>query len=336
VPTPEPPEQYQLFAPQPDADLSQVREKAALLQHAADSPNSVLAYAHSWRMFCRWCANWRHCEALPAPPGVVREYLAWASEVRTPAYKPATLQLALASIRRMHKEAGKPLAADPDVTAVMSGIVRRAARNGARAELAGKRHLTVEQLKKVCAALGSAPVEVRNRALLLLGFTSALRRSNLARVETDHVHFDKGHVRLWVPNSKTDQRGAGRDIFLHPAKDPALCVVAALQAWKAERIKYCGYFRGPLILCFTSEGAMTQRPLSPRGICRAFQQMLERAGIPSRDYGAHSMRSGMITSAHEAGANLRSIMERSGHRSVTNVMRYIKPVRESDPLKGVL
>jgi integrase len=334
--TPKAPLQYSLFDLEPDADLTKLREKEAQLRQSTDAPNTVIAYAHAWKMFTRWCADWRHCPALPASPDVVREYLTWTAEMRTPRYKMKTIQLALAAIRRVHKASGCPLPSDADISAVMSGIVRSAARAGHRPELAGKKHLTVQQLKTVCHSLGAEPIHIRNRALILLGFVSALRRSDIARLDTDNVHFEQGYVRLWIAFSKTDQLGTGRDVFLYPSADPALCAVAALKAWKQLRLEHFGSFRGPLFLRCDKSAAISDGALSPDSVCRVLQRLLDSVGIPSREYGAHSMRSGMITAAHEAGANLRAIMDRTGQKSVATVMRYIKPARGSNPLAGVL
>ncbi len=93
---------------------------------------------------------------------------------------------------------------------------------------------------------------------------------------------------------------------------------------------------GPLFLRFNHRGDWTTKRLSPAGICTVVKMHLQCLGVDSRDYGAHSMRSGCITAADAAGATVRAIMDHTGHRSLAVVMRYIKSQRGSNPLKGVL
>lgn len=328
------PRQYCFFDLAADEELRFLQEQQAKLVLSSDAPNTLKAYSRCWRNFTRWCRNWRR-DSLPTCPQALCEFVTWGAQLRKPAYKPATLQLAVAAIRRFHKDAGYADPVDDSVRAVITGVVRQAARAGMRPELAGKKHLTVEQLKEICRSLGDSPVDMRDRVVLLVGFVSALRRSDLSRLDASQVHFDT-RVRLWVPFSKSDQAGAGRDVFLDAATDPVVCPIRALEAWRKARLDYFGYFRGPLLLGLTPRGALQHAPLSAPGICRILQKRLQDIGENGRDYGAHSMRSGMITAADSAGANVRSIMDRTGHKSVRMVMRYIKPTRGSNPLAGVL
>jgi site-specific recombinase XerC len=160
--------------------------------------------------------------------------------MRQPAYSPATIQLVLAAIKQFHKQAGFPAPVNDRVRAIVSGIMRQAARQGARPEAAGKKHLTVEQLRNLCGCPGQKHVDVRDHALILVGFASALRRSDLSRLNAEHVHFEGSRVRLWVPYSKGDQIGTGRDVFLDTASHPLLCPLRALEAWKELRIAQLG------------------------------------------------------------------------------------------------
>ena len=339
--TPPGPIQYSSRKLTPEEDLAKLREQEVRLMQSAQAPNTVKAYAHSWKQFCAWCGNWRGCESLPASPQALREFATWASEMREPPYKPETIQLALSAIRWYHRDAGCVDPVDDSVRTVMAGVTRKAARNGARKELAGKKHLSVALLKKICRALSiTEPIDVRDRALLVVGFASALRRSDLSRLDTSHVEFEANRVRLWVPVSKTDQHGAGRALYLDSGKDPLVCPVRALEEWKRVRLEHCGYWRGPLFCRFYWQyGASVMRlddRLQDQGICRMLQLRLEQMGEDPHSYGAHSLRSGMITSAHQAGANIRSIMDRSGHKSMSMVVRYLKSDRTSNPLAKVL
>jgi integrase len=303
---------------------------------AAKAPNTFKAYTAAWKTFADWCREWRRCDPLPASPDLVREFITWAHSLRERPYKPASIRLATMAIRRYHKLAALPDPIDEGVRALLSGVVRQAARDGWQSHQAGKRHLTVEQLKKICSSLGTSPMEVRDRALILLGFASALRRCDISRLQTNHVQFEGDRVRLWIPLSKTDQEGKGRHVFVNEAKEPALCPVRALEKWRNLRLEYFGNFRGPLFLGCTPAKALQSRCLNNQGISFVLKRRLKAVGEDARDYGAHSMRSGMITAADAAGANVRSIMDRTGHKSLQSVMRYIKSKSDSNPLAGVL
>lgn len=341
------PVQYSFFELEENPVLVRIRQEVTKLKTAAKAPNTFKAYAHGWKIFSDWVQT-DECprelfgegskEPLPTSPEIVQAFIAWASELREPRpYKLGTIQVALTAIKRYHMQAGHPVPMNEAVRDALAGVVRNAARDGERAEEAGKKHLTVTQLKKICHSLrGLDGLVVRDRAIILTGFVSALRRSDLSRLQTHHVHFEEGRVRLYVPYSKSDQLGKGRDVYMDPGADPKLCPVRALEAWKKFRLEYSGHFRGPLFVRFDWRGAMTQLPLREQGICDVLKRRLERAGEDARDYGAHSMRSGMITSAHAAGANLRAIMDRTGHKSIDTIMRYVKSAPKTNPLAGVL
>jgi integrase len=219
---------------------------------------------------------------------------------------------------------------------VLAGVRRQAARQGARPQRAGKSHLTIAQLQNICGCPGTDPVDVRDNALILVGFVSALRRSDLSRLEASQVHFDGNRVRLWVPFSKADQAGTGCDVYLDAASPPLLCPLRALAQWKELRLQKFGEFSGPLFLRFNQCSEWSGLPLTPNGISQVLKKHLARAGENEREYGAHSMRSGMITAADAGGATLRSIMDRTGHKSIETVMQYIKSRPEANPLAGVL
>jgi site-specific recombinase XerD len=333
------PLQYRLSAAERDGELAKLHEEEGKLMGNATAPNTCKAYAAAWKTFTDWCRDWRCCEPLPASPGIVREFITWAYSIRDRPYSAGSIHLAIMAIRYYHREAVLPDPADESVRKLLRATIRHAARQGFRSESAGKKHLTVEQLQKICGSFSATNhVDVRDRALILLGFASALRRCDIVRLDASHVHFEGGRVRLWVALSKNDQEGAGRDVFMDRAKDPSLCPVRALEAWKQVRMSYFGYFRGPLILrCsprhnrrLTSSGVCTQT------ICNILKRRLAQIGENERDYGAHSMRSGMITAADAAGASFRSIMDRTGHRAVSTVMRYVKSARGANPLANVL
>ena len=247
-----------------------------------------------------------------------------------------TIHLALSSINHHHEEQG----VESPINREVRELVRSAARE-AREEPGGKEYLTIQQLRKICRRLrDDEPIDVRDRALFLLGYATGWRRSELASLHTDDLCFQKEGVRLWLGFSKTDQEGKGRATCISYGKGAYTCPVLALKAWMKVR----GPWPGPVFLQFTSagfarRGCMKQDAITGQGISVALKRALRRIGEDPDDYGAHSMRSGMITTAAENGVNLRAIMDRSGHKSIETVMRYVRSSPDAfraDPLHGLL
>lgn len=136
--------------------------------------------------------------------------------------------------------------------------------------------------------------------------------------------------------SKADQDGDGREVSVpYDEDDPAHCPVRHLEAWLKAR----GRQPGPLFCPVAKGGHIQHSRLGGRAICTIVQEMLKRAGVKDAlKYGAHSLRSGMITSAHLNGANEKDIMHSTGHKSILTMWRYIRPLAgfKRYPLRGVL
>jgi integrase len=313
-------------------DLAELRKSKEDLMVAAKAPNTLKAYFHSWKVFSAWCSATEHT-ALPASSETVGLFLTWASQT----YKHQTIVLSLSAINHFHRAEGLASPVDEEVKKLMSGIARRKARTQARAERAGKQRVTPDQLRRICRTLDDTgdPVKTRDRAIILLAFASAWRRSEISALTLENVIFEKQGIRLWLPFSKTDQEGEGREALIPYGGCEHTCPVRALQRW----IEVRGQWRGPLFVRCNVWSGVLQEPLSGQGICGAVKRALARIGENPKDYGAHSLRSGMITAASEAGASIRSIMDRSGHRSIQIVMRYVKSSGRGfadNPLVGVL
>jgi integrase len=324
-------EQYRLF--DLGLNLARLRTAKEQLMISAKAPNTMKAYRQSWKVFTEWCADAGRA-ACPASPDTVGLFVTWAAKERR--YRLETIRLALSSIKYHHEAAGFASPINHEVKELVSSAAREAreARNG-------KAHLTVAQLRQICRALGDDdPLDVRDRALILIGYASGWRRSELSALAWDHVKFERDGVRLWLPFSKTDQEGRGRETCIPYGKTPYTCPVRALKAWLKRR----GDWHGPVFVQFTAAGPdgyrlMRREALSGAAICAALKRALERIGEDPDAYGAHSLRSGMITAAAEKGVPLRAIMDRSGHKSLDTVLRYVRSSPDAfraDPLAGVL
>jgi integrase len=316
-------EQYCLF--DIGINIAELRDEMEAFVKKAKAPNTVKAYKHSWGVFADWCAA-SASPCLPSDSVTLRLFITWAARK----YRVETIRLQLSAIRDQHESNNLPSPIDDEVATVLEGIVRQK-----REERNGKDALRVDQLRKICARLRSDdPIDVRNRALILVGFASAWRRSELASLAVRDVTIEPRGARLWIPQSKTDQKCEGEETEIIHAKDPAVCPVRALEHWLRVR----GRTPGPLFVRFRAWGEMTLAAISGQQVANVLKDALANIGEDPTLYGAHSLRSGMITAAVEKNVPLPLIMQHSRHKRVDTMMRYVKRGQAfaSNPLAKVL
>jgi integrase len=278
----------------------------------ARSKATQRAYDHDLKSFCTWCRD-RSLTCLPASPETVSLYAAWCAGV----YKPATIGRRLASISVAHNSAGyQNPCAHGVVKAVLRGIRRRKGVAQSR-----KRALLVDDLRKAVAKVDiSRLIGVRDRALLLLGFASALRRSELVGLDAGDVRFEDEGVVLTVRRSKTDQEAHGAEVAVLFGSDPKTCPVRALKAWLAAS----GITDGALFRGMDRHGNIRSTRLTERIVAAVVKHYAQKAGFDPAAFGGHSLRSGFATSAARAGKSEASIMRQTRHRSLVVVRRYIR------------
>ena len=163
-------------------------------------------------------------------------------------------------------------------------------------------------------------IGARDRALILVGFAGAFRRSELVGLNVEDCTFGKDGLTIILHRSKTDQDGAGRKVGIPYGSNPETCPVRVLQTW----IEQAGITSGPQFRSISRHGRVQSGRLSGVDVARVVKKLAERAGLDPAKYAGHSLRAGHATSAAIAGASERSIMEQTGHRSVQMVRRYIR------------
>jgi integrase len=163
-------------------------------------------------------------------------------------------------------------------------------------------------------------IGVRDRALILLGFAGAFRRSEVVGLNLDDCVFGKDGLTVMLRRSKTDQDGSGRKIGIPYGSNPETCPVRVLQAW----LEQVAPANGSLFRSINRHGQVQAGRLSPADVARIVKKLAERAGLEAAKYAGHSLRAGHATTAAIAGASERSIMNQTGHRSVQMVRRYIR------------
>lgn len=233
--------------------------------------------------------------------------------------KVGTISRRLSSIRFVHVMRDLPDPTDARrVTAVWEGIRRTHGAPPVRA-----RALMPPDLDDVVAACGSGTdlAGLRDRALLLVGFFSALRRSELAGLTVAEVaEHPRGRV-LSIPRSKTNPYGTEPELVVLPhAHRAARCPVTALRTW----LEAAGITEGPVLRKVTRGNRVTDRPLHPESVNEIVQRAVARAGIGPGPWSAHSLRAGHVTYAHQRGASDRAIAHQTRHRSLATVGTYIR------------
>jgi site-specific recombinase XerD len=270
------------------------------------------AYATDWRDFAAWCAQ-RGATALPAHVGIVAAYL---SSLASDGRKASTIGRRAAAIGYHHKLAGhEPPTNQEGVRVVLRGIRRTI--GTARA---GKAPATHDILGQMLALCGDNMIGKRDRALLALGFAGAFRRSELCALEVaDLVEVPDG-LRVVIRHSKTDQEGQGQEIAI--PRGYRLRPVEAVQTWLAA----AEISAGPVFRAVARGGKVSTEPLADDSASRVVKRYAARVGLEAASFAGHSLRSGFLTSAAEAGASIWKLAEVSRHKSLDTLRGYVRRV----------
>jgi integrase len=289
------------------------------LRQAVRSPNTRRAYLSNWHAFEAWCDE-QDLEPLLANEAMVADYLAHlAAEGCAPSSIARAYSALLATLREVSPDLWPPGIRPHSISEVLRGIRRESSHKVTR-----KRPLTDAEVSKIVSQMGSDLRGLRNRALLLVGVMGAFRRSELVGLDVEGIQVVPEGLHIALPRSKTDQEGEGRAIGIRPQKDESRCPVHALARW----IEAAGITEGPVfrpIERVPGEGdvVMTRR-LVDKQVARVVKAAVASIGLDVDDFSGHSLRSGFVTTAARQGRSLDAIMRQTGHRSVAQVMEYIR------------
>jgi integrase len=270
-------------------------------------------YAADWRAFAVWC-HARAATPLPAHPGIIAAYL---SSLATEGRKASTIGRKLAAIAYRHKLAGiDPLPTSSEgVRATLRGI-----RRSIGTARQGKAPATHDLIAAMLANCGESMIGKRDRAVLAFGFASAMRRSELCALQVEDLTETPDGLRVLIRRSKGDQEGAGQEIAI--PRGYKLRPVEALQGWLAA----AEINAGPVFRPVAEGGKVADIAISTDGLCRIVKRHASRIGLDPADIGAHSLRSGYITSGAQTGATIWKLIEHSRHRSVETLRGYVRSV----------
>ncbi|HEY1292775.1 MAG TPA: site-specific integrase [Chloroflexota bacterium] len=296
-------------------ELAQLAEQAQSYARAARSPRTVKAYASDWRHFSNWCAE-RGLERLPATPITVAMYV---TDMAANGLRPATIDRRLVAINREHKVARAPQPGlSPEVKETLAGV-RRSVGTAQRQVAA----LLTDDLKSMLSATPDSLRGLRNRAVLLLGFAGAFRRTELVSLNRGDLDFQRNGLVVTLRRSKTDQEGRTRRVGIPFGSTELTCPVRGVQRWlEAAEIS-----RGAVFRAVDRHDNVSSERLSDRSIARLVKEHAELVGLDPSRYAGHSLRAGLATSAADGGASDRAIMRQTGHRSTAMVNRYVREGR---------
>ena len=267
--------------------------------------NTRVAYLSDLAHFEIWGGR------IPAAPETIAEYLVAHANVLSV----ATLNRRLAALSKVHRSRGF---SNPTTVEVVKSTLRGLKRIKGTAQRQAT-PLIKEDLFVVLEAMGSRLKDIRDRALLLLGFAGGFRRSELIGLNCNDVIPVRQGLEVTLRRSKTDQNGAGRKIGI-PHGRGRWCPVVALEQWQAAS----GITEGAMFRPIDRHHRVGAKRLSGEAVCLVVRERVLAAGIDPKNYSGHSLRAGLATSAAQAGVSSWKIRQQTGHASDAMLSRYIR------------
>ena len=298
--------------------LTPYREKVQQLLRASVAPNTRRAYASRLKHFFAWCEAEGIVPPFPASPETVAAYVASLAETETAC---ATVDQTMAALAAAHRAEG--------LTSPTESLLVRKTIKGYRREhgTAQKKKdaATLEVVKMLLAARREEdlPKNVRDAAIIALGFAGAFRRSELSALDMEDLKWTLRNgeeiLLVTVRRSKTDQEGQGLVKAIFPGKEESTSPISLLKRW----IELADIQEGPLFREILKGGRITDKRLSPQSMRLVIKRAASAAGL-LLDLSAHSLRSGFVTTAIRQGKTERSIMNQTGHRSSQTLREYFQ------------
>ena len=265
--------------------------------------NTIRAYKSDYNDFSLFCSI-NGFQAMPTQPKILALYITHLSSFS----KYSTLKRRLASISILHKTKGHYI--DTKHPVIMENLMGIKRINGSNQK--GKKPLLINDLKVLIKAIDQSKEndkrKIRDKALILIGFSGGFRRSELVDIDFEDIDFVPEGVKIFVKRSKTDQSGEGMTKAIPYFDSENYCPVKTLKKW----IEINDFQEGRIF------------NISDKSVALIIKKYANHAGLDSHKYAGHSLRSGFATSTAESGAEERSIMAMTGHKSTEMVRRYIK------------
>ncbi len=296
-------------------DIKSLHQETLNNLKSSKANNTIRAYRSDFKDFGIFCA--RHgFDSLPSEPKIVSLYLTHLSKNS----KISTIRRRLVSISIVHRLKGHYLdTKHPIIIENLMGI--RRVKGSAQK---GKKPLLISHLKSIINVIDEQITDEikksRDKTLILIGFGGGFRRSELISIDHEDLEFVQEGLKINIKRSKTDQFGEGMMKGIPYFQNELYCPVKNLKKWlKLSEIK-----SGPIFRRFSKGLSLTKNRLTDQSVVLLIKNYLELGGIDNLNYSGHSLRSGFATVAAESGADERSIMAMTGHKTTQMVRRYIK------------
>jgi len=310
-------------------DIKALQEETLINLQNSKASNTVRAYKSDFNDFELFCAK-NGFKSLPSDPKIVSLYLTYLS---TKDAKISTLKRRLVSIGVIHKLKGYYLdTKHPSIIENIMGIKRRKG-----SIQLSKKPILISSLKKIINVIDDQNKKeikkLRDRSIILIGFSGGFRRNEIVSLDYDDLDFVSDGLKINLRRSKTDQFGEGFTKALPYFDNTQYCPVLSLKKW----IEISKITSGAVFRRFSKGSKLSENRLTDQTVALLIKEYLNLAGIDSKNYSGHSLRSGFATSAAESGAQERSIMAMTGHKSTEMVRRYIKEANlfKNNALKNI-
>ena len=297
-------------------DIKALQKETLINLQSSKANNTVRAYKSDFTDFGLFCVQ-NGFKSLPSEPKIVSLYLTHLSVKNA---KMSTLKRRLVSIGVIHKLKGHYLdTKHPTIIENIMGIKRR---KGSFQK--AKKPILISNLKAIINVIDQQKKaeikKFRDRSIILIGFSGGFRRNEIVSLDYDDLDFVSEGLKINLRRSKTDQFGEGLTKALPYFDNSKYCPVVSLKNW----IEISRISSGPVFRRFIKGSKLSENRLTDQTVALLIKEYLQLAGIDSKNYSGHSLRSGFATSAAESGAEERSIMAMTGHKSTEMVRRYIK------------
>ena len=296
-------------------DIKKLHEDTLNNLKLSKANNTLRAYKSDFKDFGAFCAK-HGFNSMPSEPKIVSLYLTHLSAKS----KISTLRRRLVSIGMVHKLKGHYLdTKHPVIIENLMGIKRKKG-----SIQTGKKPILINHLKQIINVIDEQKIQkimkLRNKALILVGFSGGFRRTELVSIDHEDLDFVAEGVKITLKRSKTDQFGEGQVKGLPYFANEKFCPVTILKNW----INFSKIKTGPIFRRFAKGSILTSHRLSDQSVVLIIKECLKFAGIENKNFSGHSLRSGFATVAAESGADERSIMAMTGHKTTQMVRRYIR------------
>ncbi len=297
-------------------DIKALQEETLINLKSSKANNTIRAYKSDFNDFALFCVQ-NKFKSLPTEPKIISLYITHLSSRDA---KMSTLKRRLVSIGVIHRMKGYYLdTKHPSIIENILGIKRRKG-----SKQIGKKPLLINNLKKIINVIDKVDdielKKLRDRSIILIGFSGGFRRNEIVSLDFEDIDFVTEGLKINLKRSKTDQFGEGYVKGLPYFDNHKYCPVKSLKKW----IEISKISIGPLFRRFSKGSKLSENRLTDQTVAILIKKYLHLAGIDSKDYSGHSLRSGFATSAAESGVEERNIMAMTGHKSTEMVRRYIK------------